>query len=103
VKRELLKRHPKLILVGVSGKGPEDPQVLREITEAKPDLLFVAYGPIRQDVWIAEHLPDLPVSLAIGLGGTFDYIAGIRKAPPRFIRSTGLEWLYRLFTQPSRL
>ncbi len=103
VKRELLARYPKLQIVGASGKGPDDPAVISDISNAHPDVLFVAYGPIRQDVWIAENSKLLPVTLAIGLGGTFDYIAGIKKAPPRFVRNIGLEWLYRLVTQPSRM
>lgn len=65
--------------------------------------LFVALGPIRQEKWIAEHLQNLPVKLAIGLGGTFDYLAGKRPLAPRFWASAGLEWLWRLLTQPWRM
>ena len=66
-------------------------------------MILVAFGPITQERWIVQHLPNLPASFAIGLGGTFDYIVGIRSAPPAFIRAIGLEWLYRLFTQPHRI
>jgi N-acetylglucosaminyldiphosphoundecaprenol N-acetyl-beta-D-mannosaminyltransferase len=85
-----------------SGKNPGDPTVIDDINRAQPDLLFVAYGPIKQEKWIAENLPKLNVKLAIGLGGSFDYIAGKKSAPPKFIRYCGLEWLWRLFTQPYR-
>lgn len=66
-------------------------------------MLFVSYGPIKQERWIAQNLPNLPVKLAIGLGGTFDYLAKKRLNPPKFMRQIGLEWLWRLFTQPWRL
>ncbi len=103
VSRELRKQFSELRIAGVSAKGPDDPSVVPEIVRAQPDVLFVAYGPVRQDVWIATHLTELPIKLAVGLGGTFDYIAGVKQMPPRFMRNAGLEWLYRLVTQPSRL
>jgi len=104
---EKLKEHCKKIYglglnVHFSNKHPGDLSVLEEIAQAKPDMLFVAYGPIVQEKWIAEHVLNLPVKLAIGLGGTFDYLAGIKPMPPKFIRHSGLEWLWRLFTQKGR-
>jgi N-acetylglucosaminyldiphosphoundecaprenol N-acetyl-beta-D-mannosaminyltransferase len=96
------RKYPHLKVVGSSGKHGDDPSVLVDIHEAKPDLLLVAYGPITQERWIAQHLHDLPVKLVIGLGGTFDYVVGARRMPPASIRAMGLEWLYRLITQPYR-
>jgi N-acetylglucosaminyldiphosphoundecaprenol N-acetyl-beta-D-mannosaminyltransferase len=103
VKKELQIRFPSLAILGASNKGPEDQTVLADIKGLCPDMLFVAYGPIRQDVWIANNLESLPVGIAVGLGGTFDYISGKKIPPPQIIRRIGLEWLYRLCTQPSRL
>lgn len=100
--KKLQEKFPKLKIAGFSNKNPEDPLVYEEIKKASPDLLFVAYGPIKQERWIAHNLPNLPVKLAIGIGGTLDYLAGIKPLPPKFIRYTGLEWLWRLFTQPKR-
>ncbi len=102
-KQKLLQKFPKLQIAGTSNKNPKDVEVLDQINSVKPDLLFVAFGPIKQEKWIAENLQNISASFAIGLGGTFDYIAGTKKAPPKFIRRIGLEWLYRLVTQPSRL
>ncbi len=99
----LTKRFPGLRIVGTSNKGPNDPEVLEAVRRARPDMLFVAYGPLRQERFIADHIASLPVSVAIGLGGTFDYLVGNVTAPPRFIRSIGLEWFFRLITQPKRL
>ncbi len=65
-------------------------------------MLLVAYGPLRQEEWILNHMDELPAKFYIGLGGTFDYIAGKRKSPPAYIRRAGLEWFYRLATQPKR-
>jgi N-acetylglucosaminyldiphosphoundecaprenol N-acetyl-beta-D-mannosaminyltransferase len=98
---QLRERFPKLTVL-YSNKNPDDISALGDIQQARPDILMVAYGPIRQERWIIDHWANLPVQAAIGLGGTFDYIAGKQANPPRILRYTGLEWLFRLFTQPKR-
>ncbi len=73
------------------------------INKAKPDILLVALGAPKQEKWIAENLPKLPsVKLAIGVGGTFDFISGLVRRAPRFMRALGFEWLWRLLIQPWR-
>ncbi|MFI5205419.1 MAG: WecB/TagA/CpsF family glycosyltransferase, partial [Candidatus Paceibacterales bacterium] len=86
-----------------SNKNSDDASVVDNINKAAPDILMVAYGPIKQERWIYNNLPKLNIKLAIGVGGTFDYIAGKKSSPPNFIRYSGLEWLWRLITQPYRL
>ena len=93
-----------LNIAGYSNKNPNDISIIDDINKTNPDILLVAYGPIKQEKWIYEHRDKLPtVKLFMGLGGTFDYIAGKRLAPPSPIRKIGLEWLWRLFTQPHRI
>ncbi len=96
------RRFPNLKIAGQSNKFKTDPTVVGDVKASRPDFLLVGFGPITQEKWIRDNFNDLPVALAVGLGGTFDYIAETRKAPPVWIRRIGLEWLYRLFTQPSR-
>ena len=67
------------------------------------DFLFVAYGAPKQEKWIARNLPKIPVKVAMGVGGAFDFIAGKRKRAPRILRRLGLEWLWRLIQEPQRL
>lgn len=92
----------KLQIAGWSNKDPGDTTIIDDINKTNPDLLFVAYGPIKQEKWIAENLSKLNAKLAIGLGGSFDYIAGKKSEPPKFVRYSGMEWLWRLITQPYR-
>lgn len=66
------------------------------------DILFVAFGCPKQEFWIDENLLKLPVKVAIGVGGAFDYISGKVPRAPSFIRAMGLEWLFRLIIQPWR-
>ena len=79
-----------------------DDNLIELIGRSKTDLLFIAYSPPEQEKWLANNLEDLNISMGIGLGGTFDYLAGKRPLAPRFLRVTGLEWLWRLLTQPWR-
>ena len=87
-----------------SNKNPNDESIIHDINNANPDILLVAYGPIKQEEWIYKHRDELPsVKVFMGLGGTFDYIAGKRVQPPSWIRRAGFEWLWRLCTQPHRI
>jgi len=67
------------------------------------DILFVAFGAPKQEIWISQNLDKLPVRVAIGVGGAFDYISGSVPRVPLFIRKIGLEWLFRLIMQPWRI
>lgn len=100
----LISRYPSLLnKVFYSNKNPNDPTAVADIQKANPDFLFVAYGPINQEKWISGNIDKLKIKLAVGLGGTFDYIAGVKQSPPQWVRKSGFEWLWRLVTQPQRL
>jgi len=75
---------------------------IRKINESKPDLLFVAFGNPKQEIWIHKNLAKLDIGGAMAVGGTFRYVAGMSKLPPRLMESLGLEWLWRVLTEPFR-
>lgn len=75
---------------------------IERINALKPDMLFVALGSPRQELWIAENLPKLNVRICQGVGGTFDVLAGRVKRAPAAFRAVQLEWLFRLLSQPGR-
>lgn len=90
-------------IAGYSNKHPDDLTVIEEINRSNASILLVAYGPIKQEMWISANKNKLQsVKLFVGVGGTFDYIAGKKANPPKFIRQTGFEWLWRLTTQGGR-
>jgi len=110
---ELQKQFPKLCIVGYH-KGPEitngqvhsedNKQVLSSIQEVGPDILFVAFGHKKQEVWIHENLSKVPsVKVAMGVGGAFDFIAGKISRAPQWMQKIGLEWVYRLLREPWRI
>jgi len=76
---------------------------ISQINRARPDVIFVALGAPKQELWIAHHKDKLNAKIFIGVGGTLDFISGKIKRAPKFMRDFGFEWLYRLILQPSRI
>jgi len=70
--------------------------------QSQVDFLFVAYGAPKQEKWIAANLSRMPVKVAMGVGGAFDFIAGRRMRAPGIFRRRGLEWFWRLIGEPRR-
>lgn len=105
--KDKLLSHKKINIVGTYSGSPDasNDQKLREIVNAAaPELLFVAYGAPKQELWLARNLPHLKsVKVAIGVGGAFDFISGIRKRAPLIFQKLALEWLYRLIQEPHRI
>lgn len=80
----------------------QEAEIVQNINNSGAKLLFVAMGSPRQEFWIERHRDDLDVSVALGVGGSFDVVAGIKKDAPSWIRHGG-EWLYRLGQDPKNL
>jgi N-acetylglucosaminyldiphosphoundecaprenol N-acetyl-beta-D-mannosaminyltransferase len=97
------KVYPTLEIVGASASNPQDAHTLAEVKAAKPDILLVAYGAPKQDLFIARYKDELKLPIMVGIGGTFDYAAGTMHRAPAFMRAIGLEWFARLVQQPKRL
>lgn len=105
----LLKKYPKLKITFAESGGEVDEEgnmlrgaKRREVTLAT-DILFVAFGPPKQEKWIAKNLDKIPVKVAMGVGGAFDYLSGRVPRAPILLREVGLEWLFRLAVQPWRI
>lgn len=102
----LESRNSRSRIVGVYAGSPREEDaagILRRINEAQPHLLLVAFLAPEQDLWIDRYLPRMPsVRVAMGVGGTFDFIAGVRRRAPKVFQKLGLEWLWRLVREPSR-
>ena len=105
----LVRRYPGLRIAGTYAPpvGPfseeEERRILRLVRAARPDMLFVAFGAPRQDVWIRRHQQALGVPVAVGVGGTFNFLAGRTKRAPRWMQRAGMEWCHRLVHEPRRL
>jgi N-acetylglucosaminyldiphosphoundecaprenol N-acetyl-beta-D-mannosaminyltransferase len=103
---ELIRRYPGLEIVGArSGyfSKEQEKKMISEIRSIKPDILLVGLGMGKQEKWIVEHLQELNVPVSLGVGGSFDVIAGETRRAPMWVRNAGLEWLYRFIQQPTRV
>lgn len=101
----LKKKYPGLRVNFAASGGVIDSsgEQREKILVPKTDILFVAFGHVKQEKWIAKNLPNLPVSVAMGVGGAFDYLSGTVPRAPRIIRKLGLEWFFRLIIEPWRI
>src|SRR5699024_10638344 len=98
------KTYPHIIIAGYHHGyfSDEDEQISEIVKEIKPDLVFIALGSPRQERWITKHKDSFSKGIFMGVGGSFDVIAGeVKRAPDKWI-NMNLEWLYRLLKQPLR-
>ncbi len=106
----LRRRHPGLQIAGVYSpplgfeKDPaENAGIVRMIRDSRPDILFVGLGSPKQERWIAGHKDDVGVPVSIGIGVSFEFVAGMVRRAPRWMQNAGMEWLWRLMMEPGRL
>ncbi|MNM95721.1 putative N-acetylmannosaminyltransferase [compost metagenome] len=103
--RRLKNQYPGVVIAGCRDGyfGPDqDDEVIRDIVNAAPHLLFVARGADTQEPWIAKHKKMLGVPIMMGVGGSFDVISGRTKRAPKLFQKLRIEWLYRLLKEPTR-
>jgi len=81
----------------------EDDQIIQMINEAAPDIVWVGLSTPKQERWMAEHVGRLTAPVLIGVGAAFDFLTGRKPQAPRWMQRAGLEWLFRLLTEPRRL
>lgn len=106
---ELAGRYPGLVIAGTYSPPfralttGEDQEVVARINEAAPDVLWVGLSTPKQERWMYEHASLLNVPVLAGVGAAFDIHSGEKKQAPEWMRERGLEWLFRLLQEPSRL
>ena len=99
---QVVRKHPGIVWDAGNGyfNSEEEPQVLDRIRRFQPDILLVGLGAPRQEYWIVEH-PGLAY-VSVGVGGSFDALAGVVIRAPKRIQELHVEWLYRLWKEPRR-
>lgn len=100
----LAERYPGLSVAGWhDGFWDRDDEVIGAVREAHPDYLFLAIPSPRKEFWLNDHLEELGVPFAMGVGGSFDVVAGAVRRAPRWMQRAGLEWTWRLAQEPRRM
>ncbi|HUW32476.1 MAG TPA: WecB/TagA/CpsF family glycosyltransferase [Planctomycetota bacterium] len=90
-------------VIRADGAGSSDAEVAEMIREARPHVVFVAFGSPKQELWMARNYRRLGSAVCIGIGASFDFAAGTQSRAPRWIQRAGFEWLWRLLHEPRRL
>ncbi len=108
--KNLAKRFPGFRMAGCYSppfgfeKNPEEnKKIIRKINESKAPILFIALGAPKQEKWIYRHMNDLNIKAAFCIGASIDFEAGVVKRAPEWMGKLGLEWLWRLASDPKRL
>lgn len=108
--RVLTERHPALRVAGTycppfgfERDPAESERALEAVRAAAPDVLFVGLGAPKQEKWMHDHVERAGVPVALGIGVSFELVAGMVRRAPRWMQRTGLEWLFRLGMEPKRL
>jgi N-acetylglucosaminyldiphosphoundecaprenol N-acetyl-beta-D-mannosaminyltransferase len=101
---KLSDRYPTLVVAGYhNGYWKDDNEVIDAVRRARPHFLFVAIPSPRKEYWLSRHLESLAVPFAMGVGGTFDVVAGKVRRAPRWVQRIGCEWVYRVVQEPRRM
>jgi N-acetylglucosaminyldiphosphoundecaprenol N-acetyl-beta-D-mannosaminyltransferase len=107
--RTLRQRYPGLRIVGTlappfrATSAAEDAAMIDTVNAAQPDILWIGLGAPKQEKWMAAHRRRLTAPVALGVGAAFDFHAGVKRQAPLWMRRNGLEWLFRLCSEPQRL
>jgi N-acetylglucosaminyldiphosphoundecaprenol N-acetyl-beta-D-mannosaminyltransferase len=106
----LVQENPGLVVAGCYSppfgfeKDPDkDAAVVERVRAAKPNLLFVALGAPKQELWMTKHRDVLEPAVSLGIGASLDFVAGVVKRAPAWMSDVGLEWAYRLAQEPRRM
>ncbi len=107
--QKLQQRFPGLQVVGTYSPPfrtltpQEDEEVVQMINKTDPDIVWVGLSTPKQERWMAAHVDKLNAPALIGVGAAFDFHAGLKKQAPLWMQRSGLEWLFRMITEPKRL
>jgi N-acetylglucosaminyldiphosphoundecaprenol N-acetyl-beta-D-mannosaminyltransferase len=105
----LLSHYPGLQITGAytppfrTLTSAEDQAITNQINKQQPDIVWVGISTPKQERWMVEHIGRLEAPVLIGVGAAFDFISGVKKQAPHWMQRSGLEWLFRLASEPRRL
>lgn len=106
---KLTARFPRLQIAGIitppfrTPNVAEDDTVIRQINASKADIIWVGLSSPKQEIWMHEHLGKLNAPVMIGVGAAFDFLSGSKPQAPLWVQRSGLEWLFRFASEPTRL
>ena len=106
VKNIFEERYPGLQIVGYRNgyfQEAEEEQIVKDMAASGADMMFVAFSSPKKEYWIAKYIQELHIPFVMGVGGSFDVVAGVTQRAPLWIQRCGMEWFYRFVQEPRRL
>ncbi len=100
------EKHPTLQIVGTRNgyfKPEDEDEIVADMAASGADMMFVAFSSPKKEYWVHKHLDRLNIPFVMGVGGSFDVVAGVTKRAPEIWQKLGLEWFYRFIQEPKRL
>lgn len=100
------EKYPTLQVAGYRNgyfSDDQNEEVVAQIRESNADILFVAFSSPKKEYWLAKYQKELNVPFVMGVGGSFDVVAGVTKRAPKWMQRIGLEWFYRFLQEPGRM
>ena len=106
VKKIFEDQYPGIRIVGYRNgyfTEADEPQIVADMAASGADMMFVAFSSPKKEYWVHEHLDQMGIPFVMGVGGSFDVIAGVTDRAPKWMQDHGLEWFYRFIQEPGRL
>lgn len=106
VKKIFEKKYPAIQIVGYRNgyfSESDEPKIVKDMAESCADIMFVAFSSPKKEYWINKYLKQINIPFVMGVGGSFDVIAGVTDRAPKWMQNHGLEWFYRFIQEPKRL
>ncbi len=98
----LKEKYPQLKIVGRINGYVSSEEAIAAINKSKANIVFVAMGSPKQELWIIENQDKIKANILMGVGGSFDIYSGTKKRAPKIFLKLNIEWLYRVITEPKR-
>lgn len=106
VKKVFEEEYPTLQIVGYRNgyfTEEDEPEIVKNMAESGADMMFVAFSSPKKEYWINKYINQLNIPFVMGVGGSFDVVAGVTERAPKWVQIRGFEWLYRLVQEPRRM
>lgn len=106
VKEIFEERYPNIRIVGYRNgyfTESDEPQIVADMAASGADMMFVAFSSPKKEYWVRKYLDEMGIPFVMGVGGSFDVVAGVTDRAPKWMQNHGLEWFYRFIQEPGRL
>lgn len=106
VKEIYEKQYPSIQIVGYRNgyfTEADEPEIVKQMRDSGADMMFVAFSSPKKEYWVNKYLNEINIPFVMGVGGSFDIVAGVTERAPIWFQNHGMEWFYRFIQEPRRM